>query len=345
VAAAAERTLALRKYVTPLDVCVAIGWLSSAHVDSWRQGRVGSLDEVLPVDAGKLGDLLGHVERWATDKGLKRGEATYVAATRDRRELRFTANGDADGDGDGGTEQAWHAQWTSPDLTDKQAERITQKQSAAPDLVVVQPVKDFTCAECGTQDAGLLIMDDKGPLCLTCADMDHLVFLPSGNAALTRRSKKASRLSAVVVRWSKSRKRYERQGILVGDAALEQAERECLADEDIRARRRERDAERRADEDVVFQATFAAEISRMYPGCPEGRGEAIAAHAAVRGSGRVGRSAAARVLDPRAVTLAVVASVRHEDTDYDSLLMSGVPRDEARERIRDTIDRVLAAWS
>lgn len=69
------------------------------------------------------------------------------------------------------------------------------------------------------------------------------------------------------------------------------------------------------------------------------------ARAAVRGSGRVGRSAAARVLDPRAVTLAVIASVRHEDTDYDSLLMSGVPRDEARERIRDTIDRVLAAWS
>lgn len=156
VAAAAERTLALHKYVTPLDVCAAIGWLSSVHVDNWRQGRVGSLDEVLPVDTAKLADLLDCVERWAADKGLKPGEATYVAATRDRRELRFTA------DGDSGTEQAWHAQWTSPDLTDKQAERITQKQSAAPDLVVVQPVRDFTCAECGTEDAGLLIMDDKG---------------------------------------------------------------------------------------------------------------------------------------------------------------------------------------
>jgi hypothetical protein len=58
----------------------------------------------------------------------------------------------------------------------------------------------------------------------------------------------------------------------------------------------------------------------------------------------VGRSAAGRSLDEKAVTLAVVASVRHEDTEYDSLLMSGVPREEARDRIRPGIDRVLNAW-
>ena len=68
-------------------------------------------------------------------------------------------------------------------------------------------------------------------------------------------------------------------------------------------------------------------------------------HTSLRGSGRVGRSAAGRSLDEKAMTLAVVASVRHEDTDYDSLLMSGVPRDVARERIKATIDRVLRAWA
>ena len=99
----------------------------------------------------------------------------------------------------------------------------------------------------GTGD--LLIMDDAGPLCLACADTDHLVFLPSGEAALTRRAKKASGLSAVVVRWSRTRKRYERQGLLV------------------------------------------------------------------------------------------------EDTDYDSLLMSGVSRAEARDLIRPAVDRLLASWS
>jgi hypothetical protein len=71
--------------------------------------------------------------------------------------------------------------------------------------------------------------------------MDHLVFLPSGDAALTRRAMKASGLSAVVVRWSRTRKRYERQGLLVEEAGLEQAEQQCLSDEDARMRRRERD--------------------------------------------------------------------------------------------------------
>jgi hypothetical protein len=63
-----------------------------------------------------------------------------------------------------------------------------------------------------------------------------------------------------------------------------------------------------------------------------------------RGSGRVGRSAAGRALAEEPVVRAVVASVRHEDTDYDELLMAGVPRDEARERIRDDVARVLDGW-
>jgi hypothetical protein len=96
---------------------------------------------------------------------------------------------------------------------------------------------------------------------------------------------------------------------------------------------------------VEFVARFAAEIAQLYPGCPAERTAAIALHAGQRGSGRVGRSAAGRDLDERAVTLAVVASVRHLDTDYDDLLMSGVARADARERVRQAIDNVLAAWS
>jgi hypothetical protein len=178
-----------------------------------------------------------------------------------------------------------------------------------------------------------------------CADLDHLVFLPAGDAALTRRAKKASRLSAVVLRWSRSRKRYERQGLLVEEVALERAEQECLADADARSNRRERDAVRRAGEDVQFKRRFAAEIARLYPGCPAQRAEAIAKHAGLRGSGRVGRSAAGRALDEQAITLAVVASIRHQDTGYDDLLMSGVAREDARARIRPAIDAVLVTWS
>jgi hypothetical protein len=188
-------------------------------------------------------------------------------------------------------------------------------------------------------------MDDAGPQCMSCADLDHLIFLPAGDAALTRRARKASGLSAVVVRWSRTRKRYERQGLLVEEPALDQAEQQCLADEDARMRRRERDRDRRAGQDAELQARFAQEISRLFPGCPAGRADAIARHAALRGSGRVGRSAAGRALDENAITLAVVASVRHQDTNYDALLMSGVARETARERIRLAVDRVLAAWT
>jgi hypothetical protein len=58
----------------------------------------------------------------------------------------------------------------------------------------------------------------------------------------------------------------------------------------------------------------------------------------------VGRSAAGRALDENAVRIAVVASVRHEDTGYDQLLMSGVPRADARDQVRPDVDQVLDAW-
>lgn len=88
---------------------------------------------------------------------------------------------------------------------------------------MISPRKEWTCTTCsGTGD--LLIMQDAGPVCLRCVGLDHLVFLPSGDAALTRRARQASDLSAVVVRFSRTRKRYERQGLLVEAAALSHAE-------------------------------------------------------------------------------------------------------------------------
>jgi hypothetical protein len=44
------------------------------------------------------------------------------------------------------------------------------------------------------------------------------------------------------------------------------------------------------------------------------------------------------------VTAAVRAAVRHTETAYDALLMSGVRRGEARRRIGVQVEAVLAAW-
>jgi hypothetical protein len=217
------------------------------------------------------------------------------------------------------------------------------QQDKPPRPIVIEPIRDWVCAECaGTGD--FLRMEDAGPLCLGCADLDHLVFLPAGDAALTRRAAKASSLSAVVVRWSRTRKRYERQGTLVEERALARAEQQCLSDEDARMRRRERERERRASEDEQFVSRLAGQIRILFPGCPLDRAAAIARHTGLRGSGRVGRSAAARALDTDAITMAVIASIRHEDTGYDALLMAGLGRNEARQRVRHEIDGVLTAW-
>ena len=89
---------------------------------------------------------------------------------------------------------------------------------------------------------------------------------------------------------------------------------------------------------------MSEEIVRLFPGCPAERAQSIARHAAVRGSGRVGRSAAGRALEPEALELAVAAAVRHEDTRYDELLMSGSERELARAEVRDEVARVVEGW-
>lgn len=334
---AAEAALSARHYVGAIDVLVGLGWLAPRRVEEWRQGRLDHLERAVDVGPGKISTAMRVFDNWAVERGLVPSQSAYMARSRDRRPLRFSESGDP------AIEKAYRTHWISPELSEAKRAQLAERQSRPADLVVIMPVKDWSCSSCGGT-GGFLIMDGPGPLCMVCADMDHLVFLPSGDAALTRRAKRASRLSAVVVRFSRARRRYERQGVLVEELALEQAEEQCLADEDARARRRERDAVRRGEEDLDLQARMAAKIASLFPGCPTERADEIARHAAARGSGRVGRSAAGRALDESALELAVAASVRHRDTSYDSLLMAGIDRSAAREEVRREVTRIVDTW-
>ncbi|RJQ82361.1 DUF2293 domain-containing protein [Pseudonocardiaceae bacterium YIM PH 21723] len=335
VISTAERLLAGRKSVSALEVLTGIGWLSDRDVDAWRLGRAPDLSGALAVGPEKVALALQALQRWAAEQRLEAGEVPHIGASRTREELRVTADDEA--------ERVFRTHWTMPGLSEARRAQVTARQAKVPDLVVVSAVEDWVCAQCG--DTGeLLFLENDAPHCLDCVDMGHLIFLGAGDATLTRRAKKASGLSAVVMRFNRSRKRYDRLGILLEQGALDQAEESCLADEDLRQRRRVRDGERRAAQDVGFIARFQEEIRRLFPGCPAERAEEIAQHAGTRGSGRVGRSAAGQALDERAVTLAVIASIRHLDTDYDELLMSGVPRQDARDRIAAVIDQVLDRW-
>ena len=49
-------------------------------------------------------------------------------------------------------------------------------------------------------------------------------------------------------------------------------------------------------------------------------------------------------LDEDAIRLAVIAHVRHEETDYDALLGRGMDRYEARHHVQWRIEQVLTTW-
>lgn len=220
------------------------------------------------------------------------------------------------------------------------------RSSKSDDIVVFEILRDSACAECGEElgKGRWLRLEGDRPLCLACADLAHLVFLPRGDAALTWRAGKHSTLRAVLVRFSRARKRYERQGILVEEAALERAERDCLADAEVRARARERAAERQAVRDAEYVRRFTERLSGLYPRCPEAERSAIAEHACLKYSGRVGRTAAAKRFEAGVIDLAVRAHIRHAHTRYDKLLATGWARHEARAAVAAKVEKLLQRW-
>jgi hypothetical protein len=218
----------------------------------------------------------------------------------------------------------------------------------AGDIVVFSVSRDTACAECGRElfrGSMIMLNKERNPLCLTCADLDHLEYLSRRNATLTRRASKHSRLRAVVVKWSTTRKRYERQGVLVDPEAVQKAEAECFEDAEWRERQRDRRRTREAEIDHRFVAEFARQIRMHFPGSPAAEAKEIAEHACRKYSGRVGRSAAAKEFDPTAIRLAVMASVPHRFTNYDELLLGGYDRYEARAMVRPEVDALLENWS
>ena len=216
-----------------------------------------------------------------------------------------------------------------------------------PEPVFFRKVREGVCARCGkTVLAGELIRPEGNERirCMSCAGLGELVFLPSGDTTLTRRARQFAKQWAPVVEWSRRRKRYERLGILVDGAALRQAETVNAADAPLREVKREAALRRREREDKAYRAEFAEALRRLFPGCPDGVADEIANHACEKYSGRVGRCAAAKELSEKAITLAMVAHIRHLETGYDRLLAMGLNRDAARDRIRGHLQEVLADW-
>ena len=341
VVRAAEAALAHHQYVSAIDVLTGAGLLAPTHVESWRKGRVDFLERMIQANLKKISQTMAMFRQWALAKGLKPSQTRYVRRARTGTvDLQFSKSGDP------AIEKNYCTHYVSPALSERKQQQITEKLSRPVQPVVFKIVRDSECSECGAVLAQgcFLFMEAEQPLCLPCARLDELEYLPAGDAALTRRAAKYSDRTAVVVRFSRSRGRYERQGILVENSALERAEQECSLDANERAKGRAVGALRRKEQDCALIAQMAEEIEILFPRCPPKEAAAIAAHTAARGSGRVGRTAAGRNLEERALAAAVTAAVRHEHTEYDALLAAGVERDLARQRVAGQVQAILAAW-
>jgi hypothetical protein len=219
VARAAETALAARLVVSSIDILLELGWLDPEAVERWRRGQIGCLEEVVRTNLPRISEAMRLFRSWAVAKGLSASEMVYVARTVGRQRLRFSRSGNP------AIEASYRTHWVSPELSEKKRERLAEEASRAPELVVVQPLNaEWRCHRCGgTGD--LLMMENPGPACLRCVGLGDLEFLPAGDALLTRRVKANSTRHAVVVRFSTTRGRYERQGLLVEPQALADARR------------------------------------------------------------------------------------------------------------------------
>ncbi len=345
VRAAAEAALKAVGSVGPLELYQHMQLLQQFHVEAWRNGNehYPVLEPSLQVGPEKLARTRRYFDEWVKERGLVALEAPYTRRTlRGIEPLQVTADGNPE------REKFYRTRYAPTGLSENKTKQLSEKLAKAPDLLVfIKLSKEGNCTECGAElsEGSYLVLERGQPLCLACADLEHLVFLPAGDTALSRRARKHSPLSAVVMRFNRSRRRNERQGLLVTEAALVQAEQECSADAPERAARRAEAAALRPVADAEFIQAMTDALLKLYPACPGPEARAIAQHTAERGSGRVGRSAAGRALDPQALELAVRAHIRHGHTNYDQLLMQGTDRLEARAQIKDQIERVVAAWS
>jgi|SRR6476661_1935988 len=114
---AAEAVLAKQNYVRPIDVFLGLGWLTPAHLEDWRHGRVPCLERVVQASLPKPSTAMRLFRRWAQERGLVPSETGYVARTSGRRRLRFSVSGATE------IERAYRTHWVSPELSAAKRER------------------------------------------------------------------------------------------------------------------------------------------------------------------------------------------------------------------------------
>jgi hypothetical protein len=106
---------------------------------SWGDGALSPPTDRLPRGSGpgqSVADLRGEAAIPVLGDGerLFASPTDTVARTPRREKLRFSKGADA------AIEAAYRTHWAAPELSEKNRERLAEKASRAPELVVVQPL-------------------------------------------------------------------------------------------------------------------------------------------------------------------------------------------------------------
>jgi hypothetical protein len=248
VVEAASRALGAKGWVAAVDVLVGIGWLSPGDLEAWRGGQVPYLEQTLNVGLGEINSAMRAFHAWSEAQGLRPDPVPYVVPNT-RRLLQFTKSADPS------LEARYSTHWATKAFAEGKQERGEELRGSEADearstpaerlpvpgeRTVFVPLREARCNACGL-DLGrraFIVLVQRQARCLKCEGLHVLVYLPSGNALLTRRAREGSASHAVVLKWSRARKRYERQGLLVEATALKDAAKELdvqirmLEDED-----------------------------------------------------------------------------------------------------------------
>ncbi len=214
--------LSQNNYVSLMDIFIRLGFLQLAQINLWKTCQIPYLELAINAGTEKIKQTKAVFTKWVAEQQLIAHTIKAWSTTRHPRELQFSKDGAL------AIEQMYQLHYFNNDLVINKQQNILNKLSRLAELVVFQITKDAQCSRCQQTlfKSSLLFMGIGKTLCLKCAELDHLHFLSSGDTSITRKAKQYSSLVAVVVKFSRTRKRYEPQGILVEPAALQQANHE-----------------------------------------------------------------------------------------------------------------------
>ena len=83
-----------RGYISPVDLLMEIGYLTSESYEDWRRGRVPYLEKVCKVNLGKLSTIMRELKQYAREKDLKPSWTGYNKWGKGKKiRLRFSKSG------------------------------------------------------------------------------------------------------------------------------------------------------------------------------------------------------------------------------------------------------------